>query len=206
MKKVICIILGILLIVGVATIYFLQPKKNTEPEYMPCPVLEDGETMDVVIPESMYYGSTASAMARYWKKEGRCVDAWVTDYGVLMVRHNQETLEKEYKLYYDELMKIINSDLSNMTKQVSYDYSVLTLYVNDDTTLEDLGRVVLVTPGNCYMLRLLQGVLSFENKVEVVVIYESTGKEILRLERPADEIVLYGDDWEKLLEYGRQGE
>ena len=206
-KKVICIIiLGILIIAGVAIMYFLKPKKSMKPEYMPCPVLAEGETRDVVIPESMYYGSTASAMARHSKKEGRCIDAWVTDYGVLMVRHNQDTLEKEYESYFNSLMKDIDYEDPTLKMEVTYDYSEVTLYVRDDTSLDDLGFAIITVPGKCYMLRLLQGIPSYENKVDVVVVYESTGKEILRLERPADELVLYGDEWEKLLEYGRQGE
>lgn len=204
MKKIICIILGVILISGIAIVYIFTSDKGEEPQYMPCPVLGDGETMDVEIPKSMYYGSSASAMARYYKEEERCIDAWVNDYGVLVVRLDQDTLEKNYELHHDELMKILNSKLSKVRKEISYDYSVLTLYVNDETTLDDFLTVMMVTPGNCIMLKLLQGIPSYEIAVDVVVIYEPTGKEILRLDEKT-QMNLNRDDWDRLLESGRQG-
>ncbi len=201
-KKIICLTSFIIFIVVLAVGFFLLPKSVEEPKYMPCPVLADGETRDVVIPKSMHYGNTAIGTANYMIKEERCVDAWVNEDGLLVIRLDQDTLEKNYKIYYDALMKEVNYEGSNTKVEVSYDYSVLTYYVKDDTTLDQFIMFMMVTPGNCFILKLLHGIPSSEVEVDVVVVYESTGKEILRIDENT-KIDLDQDDWERILGYGR---
>ena len=202
MKKIISIVLGIFIIAGVVIFYVASSKKNTEPKYMPCPVLEEGETMDVVLPEYLHQGSAAISMVPYMKNEGRCVDAWVNDNGELVVKLDQETLEKNYNIFYDNLMKEINCKETNVKEEVSYDYTKLTFYVNDNATLDEFLLSMMVTPGNCYALQLLHGIPDEEAVVEVVVIYEPTGKEILIIDEKTH-INLNREDWAKLLESGR---
>ena len=201
MKKIISIVLGIFIIAGVVIFYFASSKKNTEPEYMPCPVLEEGETMDVVIPDSMYRG-LASCNAQDMKKEGRCVDVWVNDDGDLVIRLDQDTLEKNYNLYYDDIIKAVNHKESEVKEEVTYDFSIVTLYVNAETELYDFLRSIMVTPGTCYMLKLLQGIPREEANVDVVVIYEPTGKEILKFDKNT-KMNINQEDWAKLLENGK---
>ncbi len=202
-KKTVIFVLFLMVISVFFAGFFLLHKKSTEPEYMPCPVLANGETRDVMIPKFMHYGNTAIGTANYMIKEKRCIDAWVNEDGLLVIRLDQDTLEKNYKIYYDALMKEVNYEGSNTKVEVSYDYSVLTIYVNDNTTLEDFGVVMMVTPGNCYILKLMHGIPLEEVNVDVVVIYEPTGKEILRLDGNT-EMHLEEDDWERILGYGRQ--
>ncbi len=125
----------------------------------------------------------------------------MTDYGVLMLRLDQDTLEKNYNLYYDELMKNVNYENSSIRLEVSYDYSVLTVYVNNEAKFDDFLVIMMTNPKYCAMLKLLQGIPSYEVKVDVVVIYEPTGKEILRLDGNT-EMHLEEDDWERILGYG----
>lgn len=201
MKKIISIVLGIFIIAGVVIFYVASSKKNTEPKYMPCPVLEEGETMDVLVPKCMYNGSTANSTAQYFKEEGRCVDSWVSK-GELYIKLDQETLEFNYHFFYDNLMKEINYKETNVKEEVSYDYSILKFYVNDKATLHEFGLSLMVTPGNCIMLQLLQGIPYDEMSVDVVVIYEPTGKEILRLDENS-EMNMNQEEWDELLESGR---
>ena len=97
-KKIFYAVLSFFLIVtGISLIIVSLPKKNSkdkEPEYLPCPVLKDGETMDVITPSSLYDGWSASYTAMDAKRSGRCVDAWVNEDGELVVRYDRETLEQ----------------------------------------------------------------------------------------------------------------
>ena len=214
-KKIFYAALSFFLIAtGISLIIVSLPKKNSkekEPEYLPCPVLKDGETMDVIQPSSLHPRWSASYTAMFEKREGRCVDAWVNEDGMLVVRYDRETLEQEYKRVYDILMTEIDvsntsKDFSKIKMKVSYDYSEIYMYVSADADINDFGSSVMVAPIACVYLRLLQG-LSLEEAimVELIYIYEPTGKEMLRIGERTDDFHMNQDDWQKLLEEARQG-
>ncbi|MCM1082604.1 MAG: hypothetical protein NC428_03920, partial [Clostridium sp.] len=94
-KKILYVVLFLLVASGI-TIFLVSEKgsKEEEPEYLPCPVLEDGETVDILFPASTHAGWSASYAARYAKREGRCVDAWINEDGMLVERYDRETLEQ----------------------------------------------------------------------------------------------------------------
>ena len=213
-KKIFYAILSFFLIAtGISLIIVSLPKKNSkekEAEYLSCPVLKEGETMDVILPSSLYDGWSASYAAMYVKREGRCVDAWVNDDKELVVRYDRETLEQEYKSSYDMLMTEIDvsntsKDFSKIKMKVSYDYSEIYMYVSDYADINDFGSSFLVAPRECLNLRLLQGLSVEEATVEVIYIYEPTGKELLRIDEKTDNFHMNQDDWQKLLEEARQG-
>ena len=204
-KKILCIILFLVVASGI-TIFFVLEKK---PQYLPCPVLEEGETIDVIQPSSLYDGWSAYYAARYLKREGQCVDAWVNEDGELVVRYDRETLEKEYKRSYDILMTEVNGSYtyenSKIKMKVSYDYSELYMYVSDDADIEDFAITGMAAPRACLNLRLLQGLSIEEATVTVIYIYEPNGKEILRVDEKTNDFHMNQEQWEKLLEEARQG-
>ena len=209
-KKIFYAILSFFLIAtGISLIIVSLPKKNSkekEPKYLPCPVLKDGETMDVILPSSLHERRSAYSATLYLKREGRCVDAWVNEDGKLVVRYDRETLEQEYKSYYDTLITEVNSSENDKIKlKVSYDYSELYMYVKDDADIEDFGSSVMVAPITCLNLRLLQGLSPEEATIDVIYIYEPTGKKLLRIDEKTDNFHMNQDDWQQLLEEARQG-
>ena len=209
-KKIFYAILSFFLIAtGISLIIVSLPKKNSkekEAEYLPCPVLKDGETMDVIVPPSMHPRWSASYTAMREKWDGRCVDAWVNEDGLLVVKYDRETLEKEYMRSYDILMREINGSENDKIKlKVSYDYSELYMYVKDDADIEDFGSSVMVAPITCLNLRLLQGLSPEEATIDVIYIYEPTGKKLLRIDEKTDNFHMNQDDWQQLLEEARQG-
>ena len=202
-KKILYIVLLFLLAALGIMLFFILEKK---PKYLPCPVLEEGETIDVILPPSLYDGWNAYYTARYEKKEGRCVDAWVNEDKELVIRYDRETLEKEYKRVYDILMKSINdSKDAKIKKKVSYDYSEIYMYVSDDADIDDFAISGMIAPRACLNLRLLQGLSMEEATVVAIYIYEPTGKEMLRIDEKTNDFHMNQDDWEKLLEEARQG-
>ncbi|MCM1207607.1 MAG: hypothetical protein NC309_01690, partial [Ruminococcus sp.] len=140
--------------------------------------------------------------------------AWINEDGMLVERYDRETLEQEYKRAYGILMANIDasnaSDSSNIKKRVTYDYSEIYMYVSDDADINDFASTVMVAPVICMHLRLLQG-LSVEEAaaVDLIYIYEPTGKEMLRIDQDLlkidGEVHINQDDWNKLLEEARQG-
>ena len=210
-KKILYVVLFLLIALGITIFFALQKNsKEKEPEYLPCPVLKEGETMDVIIPSSLHDGRSANYTAMKNKREGRCVDAWVNEKGELVKRYDRETLEQEYKRSYDILMTEIDvsntsKDFSKIKMKVSYDYSEIYMYVSDDADINDFGSSVMVAPRACLNLRLLQGLSPEEATVAVIYIYEPTGKELLRIDEKTDNFHMNQDDWQKLLEEARQG-
>ena len=209
-KKIFYAVLSFFLIAtGISLIIVSLPKKNSkekEAEYLPCPVLKEGETMDVILPSSLHERRSAYSATLYLKREGRCVDAWVNEDGKLVVRYDRETLEQEYKSYYDTLITEVNSSENDKIKlKVSYDYSEIYMYVSDGADIENFAWSGMVVPRVCIYLRLLQGLSPEEATVEVIYIYEPTGKELLRVDEKTDGFHMNQDDWQKLLEEARQG-
>ena len=174
-KKILYVVLFLLIASGI-TIFLVSEKgsKEDEPEYLPCPVLEDGETVDIIFPAFTHAGWSASRTARFEKREGRCVDAWVNEDGMLVERYDRETLEQEYERLYGILMANIDasntSDSSNIKKKVTYDYSEIYMYVSDDADLNDFLSTVLQAPTVCKHLRLLLG-LSVDEATAIDLIY-----------------------------------
>ena len=201
-KKILYTVLFLLAVLGI-TIFFVMEKK---PKYLPCPVLEEGETMDVIVPFSLHESRSAYSTALYLKREGRCVDAWVNEDGMLVERYDRETLEKEYKRLYDILMNEVNGSKNcKIEIKVSYDYSQLYMYVRDDADINDFAMYGMVAPRACLNLRLLQGLSIEEATVEVIYIYEPNGKELLRVDEKTHDFHMNQEQWEKLLEEARQG-
>ena len=211
-KKILYVVLLFLFLALPITQLLVSEKKSKEkePEYLPCPVLEEGETMDVIVPSSLHESRSAYSTALYLKREGRCVDAWVNEDEMLVVKYDRETLEKEYKSSYDTLMAEIDAsntskDSSKIKMKVSYDYSEIYMYVSDDADIMDFGSSGMIAPRACLKLRLLQGLSNKEATVAVIYIYEPTGKELFRVDEKTHDFHMNQEQWEKLLEEARQG-
>ena len=201
-KKPLYIILFLLIASGI-TMFFVLEKK---PKYLPCPVLKDGETMDVILLPSLYASNSASYTVMYVKWHEQCVDAWLNEDGMPVVRYDRETLKQEYERVYDILMREVNNSENDKIKmKVSYDYSELYMYISDGADIENFAWSGMVAPRACLNLRLLQGLSPEEATVEVIYIYEPNGKELLRIDEKTHDFHMNQEQWEKLLEEARQG-